>query len=152
MVGEEALGGLADLKLLPGGVPSQRWMRCSVPAIGGGRRLLHLLRVQLGLSWEGVGHAQVGADDVDDGLTVLGVVLGEVLKGVQGAEPDRGLLVAELLDGPGVAVGDLALLAELELVAAGRRGLPDLVAGQPATCCEGSRRTDARSGQDQQGA
>jgi hypothetical protein len=62
-----------------------------------------------------VGHAQVGAEHVDDGLTVLEVVLGEVLKGVQGAEPDRGLLVAKLLDSPGVAVGDLALLAELEL-------------------------------------
>jgi hypothetical protein len=36
VVGEEALGGLADLKLLPGGVPSRRWMRCSVSGIGGG--------------------------------------------------------------------------------------------------------------------
>jgi len=148
MVGEEALGGLADLKLLPGGVPSRRWMRRSVSAIGGGRHLLRLLGVQFGLRWGGVGHAQVGADDVDDGLTVLGVVLGEVFKGVQGAEPDRGLLVAELLDGPGVAVGDLASLAELELVAAGCRGLPDLVAGRPHLS-KGHACTDARSGQEQ---
>jgi hypothetical protein len=77
--------------------------------------------------------------------------LGEVLKGVQGAEPDRGLVVAKLLDGPGVAVGDQALLAELELVAAGRRGLPDLVAGRPHLS-KGHGRTDARSGQEQQGA
>jgi hypothetical protein len=73
-----------------------------------------------------------------------------VLKGVQGAEPDRGLLVAELLDGPGVAVGDLASLAELELVAAGCRGLPDLVAGRPHLP-KGHARTDACSGQDQHG-
>jgi hypothetical protein len=72
---------------------------------------LHLLCARLVPGWEGIGHAQVRADDIDDGLTVLGVVLGEVLKGVQGAEPDRGLLVAELLDGPGIAVGDLALLS-----------------------------------------
>jgi hypothetical protein len=74
-----------------------------------------------------------------------------VLKGVQSAKPDRGLLVPELLDGPCVAVGDLALLAELELVAAGRRGLPDLVAGRPHLP-KGHARTDARSGQDQHGA
>jgi hypothetical protein len=146
VVGEEPLGGLADLELLPGGVLSRRWMRCSLTAIGGDRHLLlHLLGSQPRLSWEGVGHAQVSADHVDDGLTVLGVVLAEVVKGVHGAEPDRGLLVAELLDGPGVAVGDLALLAELELVAAGRRGLPDLVAGRPHLS-KGHARTDARSG------
>jgi hypothetical protein len=110
---------------------------------------LHLrpLRLEQGV----VGHAEVGADDVDNGLTVLRVVLGEVVKGVQSAEPDRGLLVAKLLDGPGVAVGDLALLAELELVAAGRRCFPDLVAGR-SHLSKGHARTDAGSGQDQNGA
>jgi hypothetical protein len=151
MVGEEALSGLADLKLLPGGVPSRRLMRCSVPAVGGRRHLLHLLRVQFGLSWGGVGHAQVGADDVDDGLTVLGVVLGEVLKGVQGTEPDEGLLVAELLHGLGVAVGDLALAGERELLLVVRGGLRDLAAGLPNPLVSHAG-ADGGSGQDHQGA
>jgi hypothetical protein len=66
--------------------------------------------------------------------------LAEVRKGVQGAQPDWGLLVAKLLDGRGVALGDLALLVKLELVTAG----PDLP--------EGSQHATGRSGQDQQGA
>jgi hypothetical protein len=43
MVGEDALGGLADLQLLGGALP---WhpMRCAVPVIGGGGPQLHLLR------------------------------------------------------------------------------------------------------------
>jgi hypothetical protein len=40
---------------------------------------------------------------------VLGVVLGKAFKGVQGAEPDRGFLVAKLLDGLGVQLGDAPL-------------------------------------------
>ena len=77
--------------------------------------------------------------------------MGEVLKGVQGAEPDRGLLVAKLLDGPGVAVGDQALLAKLKLVATICSGLGDLVAGGP-DLLEGHIGTDACSGQDQHAA
>jgi hypothetical protein len=111
VVGEETLDGPADLKLLLHGVLPWGGMRWWDSVLGGSHRLLHVLCVHLGLSWEGVRHAQVGADDVDDSLTILRVVLGEVLKGVQGAEPDWGLLVAKLLDGPGVAVGDLALLS-----------------------------------------
>ena len=40
---------------------------------------------------------------------MLGVVLGEALKGVQGAEPDRGLLVAKLLDRLSEQLGDAPL-------------------------------------------
>ena len=54
-------------------------------------------------------HAQVGADDVDDGLAVCGVVLGEPFQCVQAAEPDRGLVAAELLDRLGVQLGDAPL-------------------------------------------
>jgi hypothetical protein len=133
-------------------------MRCSVPAICRGRQLLHLLGVQLGLRWGSVGHAQVGADHVDNGLAVVGVVLGEVLKGVQGPEPDRGLLVAELLDGLGVAVGDLALLGQVELLLGGLQGVLHLLtrglelALADPDLPQGHGRTDGRSGQDQQSA
>ena len=47
-------------------------------------------------------HAQVGADDVDDGLAVCRVVLSEPFECVQAAEPDRGLVAAELLNRLGV--------------------------------------------------
>jgi hypothetical protein len=48
---------------------------------------------------------------------MLGVILGEALKRVQGAKPDRGLLVAKLLDGLGVQLGD-APLPGIDLVQA----------------------------------
>ena len=51
-------------------------------------------------------HAQVGADDVDDGLAVFRSVLSEPFQCVQAAEPDRGLITAELLDRLGVQLGD----------------------------------------------
>jgi hypothetical protein len=41
---------------------------------------------------------------------MLGVALGEALKGIQSAEPDRGLLVAKLLHGLGKELGDAPLL------------------------------------------
>lgn len=41
------------------------------------------------------------------------VGLGEILEGVQRAEPDRGLRVAELLDDPGVKLVDLLSLLRL---------------------------------------
>jgi hypothetical protein len=50
VAGEEALGGLADLQLLPDRVASRSWMRCLFLAVGRERRLLHPRRVQLGLS------------------------------------------------------------------------------------------------------
>jgi hypothetical protein len=59
--------------------------------------------------------------------------------------------VAKLLDGPGVAVGDQALLAKLKLVATICSGLGDLVAGGP-DLLEGHIGTDACSGQDQHAA
>src|SRR6185295_17834143 len=51
-------------------------------------------------------HAQVGADDVDDGLAVCRVVLSEPFKRVQTVTPDRGLVAAELLDRRGIWLGD----------------------------------------------
>ena len=39
----------------------------------------------------GVGHAQVGAEDVDDGLPLGHVVLGDSLQGVQAAETHGGV-------------------------------------------------------------
>ena len=54
-------------------------------------------------------HAQVGADDVDDGLAVCRVVLSEPFECVQAAEPDRGLVAAELLNRLGVELGDAPL-------------------------------------------
>jgi hypothetical protein len=79
------------------------------PGCQGGRRCLYLFGARSLSTRKGVGHAQVGAEHVDDGLTVFRVVLSQALKGVQGAEPDRGLLVAELLDGLCVQLGDAPL-------------------------------------------
>ena len=54
-------------------------------------------------------HAQVGADDVDDGLAVCRVVLSEPFECVQAAGPDQGLVAAELLNRRGVELGDVRL-------------------------------------------
>jgi len=54
-------------------------------------------------------HAQVGADDVDDGLAVCRVVLSEPFECVQAAGPDQGLVAAELLNRLGVELGDAPL-------------------------------------------
>ena len=53
----------------------------------------------------GVGHLEVGADDVDDGLPLTRVVLGEPFQGVEPGQPDRGLVAAELVGGLGVQLG-----------------------------------------------
>jgi hypothetical protein len=49
-----------------------------------------------------VGHAQVGTEHVDHCLAPVGAVLSEGLERVQGSKADRGLVVTELLDRPGV--------------------------------------------------
>ena len=49
-------------------------------AIHRGCYLFHLLCGRLIPRWGGIGHAQVGTEHVNDGLAVVGVVLGEVLK------------------------------------------------------------------------
>jgi hypothetical protein len=78
MGGEDALGSPADLKLLLVGVLPGLGMGCSVLVVGGGRRLPHLLGTQFAPSRDSEWHAQIGAYHIDDGLTMLGVVLGEV--------------------------------------------------------------------------
>src|SRR5690242_7326864 len=47
-------------------------------------------------------HAQVGANGVDDGLAVCGVVLSEPFERVQTLTPDRGLVATELLNCLGI--------------------------------------------------
>ena len=54
-------------------------------------------------------HAQVSANDVDDGLAVCRVVLSEQFECIQAAGPDRGLVAAELLNRRGVELGDAPL-------------------------------------------
>src|SRR5215468_5635540 len=70
------------------------------PAFGGlGHRVAGRRR-------RGERHAQVGADDVDDGLAVCRVVLSEPFECVQAAGPDQGLVAAELFNRLGVELGD----------------------------------------------
>jgi len=54
-------------------------------------------------------HAQVGANDVDDGLAVRRFVLREPFKRVQTVTSDRGLVAAELLNRLGIWLGDAPL-------------------------------------------
>jgi hypothetical protein len=54
-----------------------------------------------------VRHTQIRAKDVNDGLASIRIGLREVHQGVQGTEANRGLIVAELLDCPGVQLVDL---------------------------------------------
>src|SRR5580704_15657900 len=54
-------------------------------------------------------HPQVSTDDVDDGLAMFLVVLGQAFQRVQAAQPDRRLLAAELLDCLGIQLGDAPL-------------------------------------------
>ncbi|WP_199745507.1 hypothetical protein [Amycolatopsis sp. WAC 04182] len=93
VVVEEALGGEADFAFL-----DERTV------------LFELVGVGVVGWWFGefVGHAEVGAQDVDDGLPLVLVVLGEAFERVKAAEPDGGLVGAELLDGLGVQLGDPA--------------------------------------------
>jgi hypothetical protein len=56
-------------------------------------------------SW--IGHAQVGAQDVDAGLALGRPVVGQAGHGVDAGEADRGPVAAELVGGIGVPVGEL---------------------------------------------
>jgi hypothetical protein len=61
------------------------------------------------VAWQGVGHAEIGAEDVHDGLTQSGVVVGvlrEPFQCVQPAEPDRSLVRPELIYRFAVQIGD----------------------------------------------
>src|SRR3712207_3688185 len=91
MVGKEALGGLADLQLLG----------CLTLAFLDGGFIL-----PRGHVW----HTQVGTEHIDDGLAPSRVVLGEAYERVQRAQADRSLIVAELLDGLGVGIGDVSAI------------------------------------------
>ena len=100
MPGEEALSCQANLEFLPRVVMlhiRKKVLAC-VFRLGRGRRSGRVVE----------GHAKVGADDVDDGLAVLLVVLGKTFQGIKPAEPDGGLVVAELFDGFAVQIGDSA--------------------------------------------
>ena len=76
-----------------------------------------------------VGHAQVSADDVDDGLPMVGVVACEAFQGVQGGEADGGFVRAELVGGRGVQGGDPSFG---RVVVAQRGG--DLLVALPTEC------------------
>jgi hypothetical protein len=73
--------------------------------------LVSLVCVRLGVAagWcagHGVGHPQVRAPQVDDGLALRRVVLGEAFECVQPGEAHRRLARPELVGGLGVQVGD----------------------------------------------
>ena len=108
MLGENTLGGKAYLPFLVPRVAERGSVRFSL----GGYSLRGLggFRLQFA-DWRrgGERHPQVGADDVDDGLPVCRVVLGEPFERVQAAEPDRGFVAAELLDRLGIQLGDAPL-------------------------------------------
>src|SRR5258708_4170607 len=103
MFSKNALRGKAHLSLLVPCAAERSSAHCSLssgrPAwgLGGGLGLRPAGRRR----WR-ERHAQIRADDVDDGLAVCRVVLGEPFECVQAAQPDRGLVAAELLDRLGV--------------------------------------------------
>jgi hypothetical protein len=126
MGGKDPLGGLADMKFFLRRIPPWRRTRCWDSIVRSSSR-------------GGIGHAQIGAEHVDDGLALLGVVLGEALKGVQSTESDWSPVVAKLLAGLGEELGDAPLLGvELlkALAAVGQQqvGRP---AGPKSDCCAG---------------
>lgn len=97
----DALGGKADLSFL---TRVERWLvvlrigfcmrfGCGRSAVAAVFRPLGrgAVSTSLGVGW-GVGHAEVGADDLNDALPVLRIVLGEALKGVETGEAYRSLV------------------------------------------------------------
>ncbi|WP_344239502.1 hypothetical protein [Actinocorallia libanotica] len=112
--------GEVDGEARPVGIGRVIWFGGEVPlkeALGGEADLEFLARRDVGLTGRHVGtglgratvrHAQIGADDIGDGLTVGRMVLGEALQGVKATEPDSGFVVAELLDGLAVQLSDTA--------------------------------------------
>src|SRR5690348_14668045 len=65
-----------------------------------------LSRRQPGWRRRGERHAQIGTNNVDDGLAVCGVVLSEPFECAQPVPPDLGATAAELPDGLGVEAGE----------------------------------------------
>ncbi len=88
-----------------------------------GVRLLGEL-VVLDLGGIGVVFADVGGQDVADGEAVAFGVAGDAFQGVDGGGADFSLVGAELLDGSGVPVGDLAFAGDVELILAAAQGQP----------------------------
>src|SRR5881398_2270743 len=60
----------------------------------------------MGLWRRSVGHAEVGADDIQDGLSLFGVRLSEPFKRVESAETNGSSVRAELIDSFDVELGD----------------------------------------------
>lgn len=87
MTGEQALGSESNLALLQ--------LRITNESVGV-------------ICWASVrklvGHAEVGAQDVDDRLPLVRVVLSETFEGVEPAKTDRGLVRSELLNRLGVQI------------------------------------------------
>ena len=85
--------------------------------------------------------ADVGGEDLHNGPVVARGVVGDALEGVDGAESDLdvGLVAiefAELLDGLGIAVGDVTLLHDLDGLVAGAGALPSEVEDEKAEDAE----------------
>jgi hypothetical protein len=96
MIGEDTLGGQPHLPFLD---PSR--------SIVGGTTGGFDRSGWLGLKWL-VGHAQVGAQHVDNRLAVGGAGLGQAFQRIQPPEAHRGLPGVELLHGFAVELGDPA--------------------------------------------
>ena len=58
-------------------------------------------------------------EDFGDGGSIGSGIVGDALQRVDAAEPYGPLLMAELVDGAGEPLGDLAFLSDVELVTAG---------------------------------
>ena len=99
MFTDKALGGQAHLKLLSGiSLRGSPWL---IPVAGRGLPGHDFFGGFSRFRWR-VWHTQIRAEDVNDGLASIRIGLSEVHQGVQGTEANRGLIVAELLDGLGV--------------------------------------------------
>ena len=88
VIGEDALASKSDLAFLD---PFLVFRAVGLPVLAGWR----------------VGHAQVGADDVDDALSLPWVVVGEPFESVEAGQTHRSLSRAELVGGLGVQLGDV---------------------------------------------
>src|SRR5438128_11627347 len=75
-----------------------------LPGVAGGFGGLGIRRFawRFGGEW----HPKVRAYHIYDGLALRGVILSEPFERVKAAEPDRGLVIAELLDRLGVQLCD----------------------------------------------
>ncbi|MFE7713290.1 hypothetical protein ACFU6I_48020 [Streptomyces sp. NPDC057486] len=88
-----------------------------------------------------IGHAEVGAQDVDAHLALFCPVVGEADECVDAREADGGLVVAELFGGGGVPLGELACVRAVcvalgeELFAVGVETGED--SADQGQCCHG---------------